>query len=260
MSTDNRDRILNVLPSSEPEQDWTFATAVDAGVLSATPPPPSVDLRETWWEVGDQGRTGSCVGWACADGLLRWHFSKAGRLAEGDHLSVRQVWMAAKELDEISTPGTYLEAFGTTLKGALGVARDYGVVPDSELPFNSPRFYMGNPSTFYTIAAQRRIASYHSLGPAGSAWRNWLANNGPIMTRLDCDDAWFNAKATGGVLANYVKPAAPAGHAVTIVGYTPDHFIVRNSWGTTNWGDQGFAYASNAYALAAFTEAYGVIL
>ncbi len=42
-----------------------------------------------------------------------------------------------------------------------------------------------------------------------------------------------------------------------LVGYTPDRFIVRNSWGTS-WGDQGFAYASVAYAQAAFTEAYGV--
>lgn len=259
MSTDNRDRILNVLPSTKVESDWSFSTAVDAGVLAAAPPPQSVDLREAWWDVGDQGRTGSCVGWACADGLLRWHFVKAGKLAENEHLSVRQVWMAAKELDEISMPGTYLEAFGTTLKGALGAVRDYGVVPDSMLPFNSPRFHMGAPGTFYTLAAQRRIASYHSLGSAGASWRNWLANNGPILVRLDCDQAWFDATDTNGQLTNYVKPAQPAGHAVSIVGYTQNHFIVRNSWDTT-WGDQGFAYASNAYALAAFTEAYGVVI
>jgi C1A family cysteine protease len=50
------------------------------------------------------------------------------------------------------------------------------------------------------------------------------------------------------------------GHAVALVGYTPDRFIVRNSWGTTGWGDQGFGYASLAYAQQAFTEAYGVSL
>ena len=44
---------------------------------------------------------------------------------------------------------------------------------------------------------------------------------------------------------------------MTLVGYTPEAFIVRNSWGT-GWGDRGFAYASLAYAQAAFTEAYGV--
>ena len=50
---------------------------------------------------------------------------------------------------------------------------------------------------------------------------------------------------------------ASGGHAVALVGYTADHFIVRNSWSTT-WGDKGFAYASYPYATEAFTEAYGV--
>jgi C1A family cysteine protease len=45
---------------------------------------------------------------------------------------------------------------------------------------------------------------------------------------------------------------------VALVGYTPEGFIVRNSWGV-EWGDCGFGYASNAYA-GAFTEAYGVTL
>ena len=44
---------------------------------------------------------------------------------------------------------------------------------------------------------------------------------------------------------------------MSVVGYTTDRFIVRNSWGT-GWGDKGFGYASLAYAKDAFTEAYGI--
>src|SRR5215216_3378716 len=76
-------RILNVVPSRNTEQDWSVENAVGAGLLPLAPPlPVSVDLREPWWPVGDQGSTGSCVGWAAADSVLRWHFVKTGRLTE----------------------------------------------------------------------------------------------------------------------------------------------------------------------------------
>lgn len=60
-----------------------------------------------------------------------------------------------------------------------------------------------------------------------------------------------------GKLENYDQESARGGHAVALVGYTSEYFIVRNSWGTA-WGDNGYGYASKMYAEAAFTEAYGI--
>jgi hypothetical protein len=110
---------------------------------------------------------------------------------------------------------------------------------------------------FYAIASKLKIANYVNLGRDLNRWRSWLACNGPILTRLDVDDTWMKADATG-KLQTYLPETVDGGHAVTLVGYDKDMFIVRNSWGTKDWGDQGFAYASDAYATAAFTEAYGV--
>ena len=227
-------------------------------MVAAGPPPLNLDLREDWWPIGDQGQSGSCVGWACADAVLRWQFVKAGRLGQNEMLSVRQIWMASKEIDEFLRPSTFIESTGTSLKSALDVARKYGVVTSEILSFNSPNFYLGKEDAFYALASQRRISSYIALGSSPRKWRDWIAQQGPVLARLDCDDAWFDAKDTAGHLTNYVRPARPAGHAVAIVGYTPEYFIIRNSWGTENWGDAGFAYASNAYAAAAFDESYGV--
>ncbi len=75
---------------------------------------------------------------------------------------------------------------------------------------------------------------------------------------LDVDSTWDKALQTKGNLDAYDPISKRGGHAVSLVGYTQDRFIVRNSWGATEWGDQGFGYASDAYASAAFTEAYGV--
>lgn len=252
--------VLNCIPSRDTERDWTFGDAAGSGILTAASIPPSKDLRESWWKVGSQGSTGSCVGWASADSVLRWHLVKANRLRQSELLSMRYVWMASKETDIfVSRPTTFIESDGTSLKAALDICRNFGVVLDTVLPFASGTLYQGSTNSFYALAAQRKIASYFNLGRNLRDWRTWLANNGPILTRLDVDATWDNATANRGKLDTYQPLTARGGHAVAIVGYTPDRFIVRNSWGTT-WGDQGFAYASNAYAADAFTEAYGVSL
>ena len=69
----------------------------------------------------------------------------------------------------------------------------------------------------------------------------------------------MQATDTGGELDQYQPMEESGGHAVCLVGYTADRFIVRNSWGT-GWRDGGFAYASEEYAAKAVTEAYGAVL
>lgn len=252
-------RILNVRPSPKREEDWTFEVAAEADLVAAAPTVPSTkDLRTDWWKVADQGSTGSCVGWATADSVLRWHFVRAGRLSSSQLLSPRFVWMASKETDQFNTrPSAFIETEGTSLKAALDVARKFGVVRDLTLPFTSGKLYPGRASTFYAVAAQRKILAYFNLGTSLTNWRTWLATKGPILTRLDVDDTWDLATENAGELDEYKPETTRGGHAVALVGYRPGAFIVRNSWGT-GWGDNGFAYASLAYAQEAFTEAYGV--
>ena len=252
-------RILNVRPSEKTEEDWGLEEAEDADVIAAAPRvPASKDLRADWWTVADQGSTGSCVGWATADSVIRWHLVKAGRLTERDRLSPRFVWMAAKETDPFTTrPTTFVEAEGTSLKSALDIARKYGVVLDRLVPFATGKLYPGDAKTLYAIAAQRKILAYFNLGTNLSNWRTWLATKGPILTRLDVDSTWQDATATKGLLDEYKPRTRQGGHAVAVVGYGPGRFIVRNSWGT-GWGDRGFAHPSLSYAQEAFTEAYGI--
>jgi len=260
MPAEEVDRILNCLPSPQPEKDWKLDNAAVALQIDVTTKiPASKDLREKWWTIADQGGTGSCVGWATADSVLRWHFVRRKRIPKDCLLSVRFIWMASKELDEsTSMATTFIERSGTFLKAALDVARTFGCVLDSVLPFESPQMYLFDENTFYLTAAQLKINSYVRLeGP--DQWRRWIATRGPVLTRLNVDATWSNATQTGGALEVYQPDTARGGHAVALVGYSPERFTVRNSWGE-EWGDGGFAYASEAYAQAAFTEAYGVIV
>src|SRR5687767_13407273 len=102
-------RICNLVRSKKTEQDWSFSDALGeealaSGKLSAAAAAPSsVDLRAPWWTIQDQEDTGSCVGWAAADGVVRYHMVKANRLSKTKLLSPRFVWMASKETDEFVT-------------------------------------------------------------------------------------------------------------------------------------------------------------
>lgn len=256
-------RICNLLPSRDTERDWGIKHAVAAGAVAAAPAalPASVDLRATWWNIGNQESTGSCVGWASTDGVTRYHMIKAGKIIQPGFLSPRYTWMASKETDEFtSRPETFIEGAGTTLKAAMDILRKYGAVPEAILPFHiSTAMYLGDENTLYATAATRRIAAYFNLGKDMNSWRNWLATHGPIMAGLNVDATWDNATATHGKLDGFQPGTVRGGHAVCIVGYTADkRFIIRNSWGTA-WGDHGFAYASEAYINAGFyNESYGV--
>lgn len=252
-------RILNLVPSKETATDWQFKTASRTLALGVSALPPKVDLRASWWKVGDQGQTGSCVGWASTDGVMRYHLVKAGKLGNTERLSPRYTWMASKETDEFTQrPGSFIEEAGTSLKAAADICRKYGVVKESLLPFGiNTAMYLGDEDAFYAAAAQMRASSYFNLGKNFNEWRRWLATKGPIMAGLSCDANWMAGGSTGKLDA-YDTASAEGGHAICVVGYTADRrFIIRNSWATT-WGDKGFAYASEGYINAGFfPESYG---
>lgn len=258
-------RVCNLVETLDTTQDWKFEDALAAGLMAAPAAlPAKVDLRQSWWSINDQGSTGSCVGWASADGVLRYHLAQANRLPKSKSalLSPRFVWMASKELDEFtSRPSTFIEAAGTSLKTAMDVIRKYGAVLDTSLPFKvNTLMHTGSENSFYADAATRKSASYFNLGKNLNQWKSWLASNGPILAGLNVDATWDSAASTQGKLAVFQPATKRGGHAICIVGYNSDGFIVRNSWGT-QWGDNGFGYASPAYINDGFySEAYGITL
>jgi len=191
---------------------------------------------------------------------MRYLLVKAGRIPKTKLVSPRFIWMSSKETDEyVTRPETFIEEAGTSLKAAIDVARKYGNVLDENLPFQiNTLMFQGKENTFYADASTRKIANYFNLRK--DEWKAWLVNNGPILAGLNVDSTWDNAATTAGKLDSFVPGSVRGGHAVCIVGYTADRFIVRNSWGTT-WGDKGFGYASAAYVNDAFfAESYGATL
>ena len=262
--------------SKRKEEDWTVFDALKQGLLREEFPA-TVDHRKEeaeWNDIMWQGDTSSCVGWASTDSVLRWHLIKANRLDKPLSLSARFTWMASKETDkDTAYPETFIENAGTPLKAALNVLKKYGCVPEEDFPFYSAlRGTTGlsmvrgiETQEFYAKAAQYRLKSYYSLvideKPNVDHLRMWISQQGPLLVMSDLDGNFrdlYHGKTT---LDTYDTSTVviDRGHAFALVGYTPEHFIIRNTWGTA-WGDKGYAYATNAYVAAAICEGYGICI
>src|SRR3954451_5643596 len=103
--------ILNVLPSPDADTDYGLDAALEHAPPSAVGPlPASKDWSADWWPVANQGSTGACVGYAGASARRRRRFAQAGRRGRDERLSVRFIWMASKETDDlIERPTTFVD-------------------------------------------------------------------------------------------------------------------------------------------------------
>jgi hypothetical protein len=252
---------LAAIPAARRSRETENDYGPEKAGLGEAPLPDTVDLRQGWHTVSDQGHTASCVGWTVADSVLRWHLVKAGRLPTDQPLSARHVWMAAKETDQREEyPSTFLEQDGTSLKAGLDVVRKFGAVLEAELPWNG--LASGSPEDYYRSAKSRRIMAYFNLGddsvPDRTAhfeeWRKWLARSGPVAVLMKLDRHVQSAQ-----LDTFDPDSVTGSHAAALFGYGPDHFLLRSSWGPT-WGDGGYAKMSLDYTAQAVIESYGVMV
>ncbi len=264
-------RICNVVPSRNTQNDWGIEQAITASALAgpavAAAPvtaPASIDLRASWWGIGNQETTGSCVGWASTDGVARYHFVKASRLAQNAKLSPRFIWMASKETDEfVNRPETMIEGAGYQPQGRRGHFAQVRRRARNPAAFQNRNQHVPGRRRTPSSPPRRRVASL-LISISRKIWRTGapgLPTRARLLVALSVDATWDNATATQGKLNTFQPNTVRGGHAVCVVGYTTDNrFIIRNSWGT-GWGDKGFAYASEAYINAGFfNESYGVSL
>jgi C1A family cysteine protease len=199
--------------------------------------PSKVDYSRQTAPPGNQGNTGSCVGWASAYGLRRWMYKKTtGRRMD---FSVRFVWMGAKEYDPFDLNVPFDES-GTRIRDAFKLMRNFGACPDRFWRFASPLPRVNQEDVIKQQALRYRIGSYHRLNNNTDS-RVHLAKVGPFVAGVPVYSNWSTIDRDG--LVPDPGGQFRGGHAILIVGYDDKKqlFKFQNSWGRS-WGDRGYGY------------------
>jgi C1A family cysteine protease len=138
---------------------------------------------------------------------------------------------------------------------AFDYIRDSGLVGTGNLPYTSGNIDCSSGSLSAPIPACSTVSGrrYQAVAwdyvdgangvPDAALIKKALCDHGPLICAVTVTDAFQTYKA--GIFDE--GDNGPINHAVMIVGWTTDGWIVRNSWGS-DWGANGYiliAYKSN---------------
>jgi len=201
--------------------------------------PAKLDYTKKMSAVSDQGDEGTCVGFACVDGMKE--YQEKAEWAKDIQLSVRYVYSEAKKIDG------FPDEEGTDIRCALKILKNKGVPPDDCWPYKAHQ--NDKPcKKAAELAAPYKITKYVSL-KTEKEMKESLNTNGPFIAGVEVYyQAWTDAEDNGKVTMPDKDDSLEGGHAICIVGYDDKKklYKFKNSW-SKSWGDKGYGYLPYEY-------------
>lgn len=231
----NSRRKLDAFPDRIDLRDWPYQPTL-AQLQD------ELDNRRRVPEILDQGREGACTGFALA-GVINYLLRERGVRRT---VSPRMLYEMARCYDE--WPGENYE--GSSARGAMKGWARHGVCssrqwPDSDhgrgyLTAEVSKAAIATPCGAYYRVKHKEVRDVHAaLSEVGVIYCTLMAHAGwdrpgPVSVMVGA------GKNKGKLPVIARRGRAESGHAVALVGYTKQGFIVQNSWGSS-WGAKGFA-------------------
>ena len=202
---------------------------------------------------GDQGNTGTCVGWAAAYGARTviesitqgYTRSRDWKKIDENAFSPSFLYnqlLAKKSEDDCITGGSIHET--------LDYMRNMGCVRIADFPFEEedcrkqPGIALKNKAYKHRIKDYQRLSFSHRDGGKVKKVRQSLANQLPVVVGLEIYINLRHELDENYIWHPHVGNTKKAGnHALLVVGYDDDRqlFEIMNSWGP-GWGNGGFFY------------------
>lgn len=175
--------------------------------------------------IRDQSGLSYCAACALAAVIER-------QLANGARVNVRMLHENARLQDEWAIPGLR----GTSLRGVIKGFFHNGVCPEGpEGRIETDPYWM---LTRERAKAARKCVpgSYFRVGRSVTDMRMAVQETGGVLMAARIHKGWIKPDTDGRILPD---PRVIGQHAFAVTGYTPEGFIVQNSWGKGWSGFEG---------------------
>jgi hypothetical protein len=230
---------LDAVPDRIDIRDWFYQPRL-------TPLPDKIVNCERVPLILDQGQEGACTGFALAAVI---NFLRFG-LYENESVSPRMLYEMARRYDE--WPGEGYE--GSSARGGMIGWVRHGVClrttwkdnlhgPSHLTPAVAEEAQRIPGGAFYRVS-HRQVRDMHSaLAEVGALYMTLMVHEGWDRPGKKVSKVTYTLAGRERMITLPVierKERATGGHAVAIVGYTDEGFIIQNSWGE-GWGERGFA-------------------
>lgn len=217
----------------------------------------AVDLRKYCTPVGDQGQTGRCsaFAWTHAVEMSRNILQEdSPRLSpnftmlefqemQGDAQDYRYAYSGGDGTISGPDPGRVLVANGTCRQDLWPDDRDQPAASERQLESDAQRYRLEAVPLPIALEDARKVLS------AGC----------PVHVSMNTGTAFSDVGRDGLFNAAEAPWGRHGRHAMLMVGYTGNFFVLKNSWGT-GWGDQGYCYVPKNVLAASDPELIAVLV
>ena len=182
-------------------------------------------------DVKDQGQCGSCWSFSTTGALEGAYFAKYGNL---ETFSEQQL----VDCDSFKNGGRDMGCNGGLMDNAFTwIEKNGGLCPEADYPYVSGETKTaGTCKKTCKVIENSKIASFYDVTPSSDPAMMAALSQQPVSIAIEADQREFQLYKSGiftGTCGNKLD------HGVLLVGYGPDYYLVKNSWGLS-WGDGGY--------------------
>lgn len=215
--------------------------------------PKSVDLRQGFGEVRNQGPLGSCTAFALT-GIVEYMLKKSGKPYHDLSELFLFYYTRYQERKRKGLSSLPPEKDGGSYFDAIAALSEYGICEETLWPYEVGKVDFNPSPEAVANAAKIKVVKAKNVKRNVADIKSALAEGYPVAVSVRLFESFtderhgFVVLPSDDEIAEGKVKSGHDGHAMVICGYRDDQniFIVRNSWGK-EFGDRGYCFMPYAY-------------